>query len=180
MGAVFSWGGQGGLKEAIKGPCNGISNVSLPLQNGGKKHLPCIFHSPAPHLSFKLSGRAPRLRGARIFFPGLEVLFRRLGGSEGRRDGRRVARSLVSGRSVHVSKQRLARWGALVGARSSSVTGKKKDSEGKRTSHPPLPLPLRASASEKTCSVSTFFSGLLFIFLSPPRRPFAKRGFSLY
>lgn len=67
MRGSFPGAGQGGLKEAIKGPCNGISNVSLPLKNGGKKHLLCIFHSPAAHLSFKLSGRAPQFREARIF-----------------------------------------------------------------------------------------------------------------
>lgn len=69
----FPGAGQGGLKEAVKGPRNGISNVSLPLKHGGKKHLLCIFHSPAPHLSFKLSGRATRFPEAHIF-SGREVV----------------------------------------------------------------------------------------------------------
>lgn len=98
----FPGAGQGGLKEAIKGPSNGISNVSLPLKNGGKKHLLCIFHSPAAHLSFKLSGRAPQFREARIFSGrGVVSQARRVRRTQ-RRTQRRLARSLAIGGFAHV------------------------------------------------------------------------------
>lgn len=42
-----------GLKGAIKELSNGIGNVSSPLK-WLKKHLLCISHSPASHLSVKL------------------------------------------------------------------------------------------------------------------------------
>lgn len=56
-----------GLKEAIKELSNGISNVSLPLKKMAKKHLLCIFHSLAAHLSSKLSV-CPLVWGISPFF----------------------------------------------------------------------------------------------------------------
>lgn len=60
-----------GLKGAIKELSNGIGNVSSPLK-WLKKHLLCIFHSPASHLSVKLFfffRCAPNLSSPFTFLP---------------------------------------------------------------------------------------------------------------
>lgn len=57
-----------GLKEAIKGLCNGISNVSLPLKNGGKNICFAFFTPLLLICLLKLSQRVPWFQCAHIFF----------------------------------------------------------------------------------------------------------------
>lgn len=167
-GGSFPGAGQGGLKEAIKGPCNGISNVSLPLKHGGKKHLLCIVHSPATHLSFKLSGRATRFREAHIFSGrGVVSQARRVRRTQGRTDVRSLAIGPRTCQNNGWPRCERSTVCALARARSSSLVKKKSD---RKSTSPP-----RASASQPAAHPHSSVASCLFF----PRPPFAKRCFTV-
>lgn len=108
-GGSFPGAGQGGLKEAVKGPRNGISNVSLPLKHGGKKTSALHFSLPCSSFVFQTIWESDSLsRGSYFFGPR-----GRFAGSAGQTDvgtdGCSLARSLsglahVKTTAGHVAK----------------------------------------------------------------------------
>lgn len=100
-----------------------------------------------------------RLAFERLIFFRAARSFRRLGGSDGRRDGRMFAHSLARYRGSHMSKQRLAtlrkEHSVCTCLRPFIIFSERIPTESR-------PRPLRIP----TCSTSTFFGGLVFIF--PP------------
>lgn len=97
-GCSFPGAGQGGLKEAIKGPRNGITNVSLPLKKRWEKTSALHFSLPCRSFVCQTIWESASLSRALVFSRGAAGSFRQ---------ARRVRRTNVRSQSgsVRVSRK---------------------------------------------------------------------------